>query len=118
MSCIDQTAHRDVARFQACLTLASRLSQPCIGRAARVSVQGMFWDNRAETILRFHRFSQRTEHRYWMIDPHAKLVEALDHAQEYLDLAIKAQDRGEREFYERICDYMRIAQEFEALIDE
>jgi chaperonin cofactor prefoldin len=47
-----------------------------------------------------------------MIDPHAKLVEALDHAQEYLDLAIKAQDRGEREFYERICElYMRIAQE-------
>jgi hypothetical protein len=30
-----------------------------------------------------------------MIDPHAKLVEALEHAQEYLDLAIKAQDRGE-----------------------
>jgi hypothetical protein len=44
---------------------------------------------------------------------------ALDHAQEYLDLALKAQDRGEREFYERICElYMRIAQEFEALIDE
>jgi chaperonin cofactor prefoldin len=54
-----------------------------------------------------------------MIDIRAKLVDALDHAQEYLDLAIKAQDRGEREFYERICElYMRIAQEFEALIDE
>jgi hypothetical protein len=54
-----------------------------------------------------------------MIDTRAKLVETLDHAQEYLDLALKAQDRGEREFCERICElYMRIAQEFEALIDE
>jgi hypothetical protein len=59
------------------------------------------------------------EHRCWMIDTRAKLVEALGHAQEYLDLALKAQDRGEREFYERICElYMTIAQEFEALIDE
>jgi chaperonin cofactor prefoldin len=57
------------------------------------------------------------EHRCWMIDTRAKLVEALRHAQEYLDLALKTQDRGEREFYERICElYMRIAQEFEALI--
>jgi hypothetical protein len=53
-----------------------------------------------------------------MIDPHTKLAEVLDRAQEYLDLAIKARDRGEREFYERILKlYIRIAEEFEALID-
>jgi hypothetical protein len=33
-----------------------------------------------------------------MIDPKAKLVEVLDNAQEFLDLAIKSRDRGEREF--------------------
>ena len=54
-----------------------------------------------------------------MIDPHAQMAEALDRAQEYLDLAIKARDRGEREFYERILKlYFRIAEECEAWIDE
>jgi hypothetical protein len=32
-----------------------------------------------------------------MIDPKPKLIAALGNAQEYLDLAISAQDRGERE---------------------
>jgi hypothetical protein len=52
-------------------------------------------------------------------DPHAKLAEVLHAAQEYLDLAVNARDRGEREFYGRILElYIRIAREFEALIDE
>ena len=54
-----------------------------------------------------------------MIDPHAQMAEALDRAQKYLDLAIKARDRGEREFYERILKlYIRMAEECEAWIDE
>jgi hypothetical protein len=64
-------------------------------------------------------FLIKAEHSYWMIDPHTKLAEVLDRAQEYLDLAIKARDRGEREFYERILKlYFRIAEECEAWIDE
>jgi hypothetical protein len=54
-----------------------------------------------------------------MMDTRAKLVEAFGHVQEYLDLALKAQDCGEREFHERICEpYMRIAREFGAPIHE
>ena len=37
-----------------------------------------------------------------MIDPKAKLIDILGNAQEYLDLATKSTDRGERELYERI----------------
>jgi hypothetical protein len=47
-----------------------------------------------------------------------KLVAALSSAQEYLELATTAEDRGERERYERIAElYLKIAQELEALID-
>jgi len=50
-----------------------------------------------------------------MIDPKPKLIAAFGNAQEYLDLAISAQDRGEREFDERIAElYLKIAQELEA----
>jgi hypothetical protein len=53
-----------------------------------------------------------------MIDPHAKLAEVLHAAQEYLDLAVNARDRSEREFYGRILElYIRIAREFEAVLD-
>jgi hypothetical protein len=45
-----------------------------------------------------------------MIDPKAKLVDVLGNAQEYLDLATKSTDRGERELYERIVAlYLKIA---------
>jgi hypothetical protein len=51
-----------------------------------------------------------------MIDPKPKLITALGNAQEYLDLAIGAQDRGERELYQRIAElYLKIAQELEAM---
>jgi hypothetical protein len=54
-----------------------------------------------------------------MIDPHAKLAEVLHTAQEYLDLAVDARDRSQREFYGRVLElYLRIAREFEALIDQ
>ncbi len=39
-----------------------------------------------------------------MIDPRPKLIAALGNVQEYLDLAIRAEDRAEREFYERIAE--------------
>jgi hypothetical protein len=39
-----------------------------------------------------------------MIDPKPKLIAALGYAQEYLDLAVSAQDCGERESYERIAE--------------
>jgi hypothetical protein len=53
-----------------------------------------------------------------MIDPQAKLAEVLHAAQEYLDLAVNARDRGEREFYARVLElYLGIAREFEALLD-
>jgi hypothetical protein len=53
-----------------------------------------------------------------MIDPRAKLLAVLDHAEEYRGLAIRAKDRGEREIYERIVElYVEIAEELEALID-
>ncbi len=53
-----------------------------------------------------------------MIDPNAKLLAALDQAEDYRGLATRAKDRGERECYERIVElYVRIAEELEALID-
>ena len=53
-----------------------------------------------------------------MIDPEAKLLAVLDHAETYRGLAIRAKDRGERESYERIVElYVEIAEELEALID-
>ena len=59
----------------------------------------------------------RKEHRKVVFDPRTKLVEVLDSAQEYLDLAVKSKDRGEREFFERIVElYVKIADELEALI--
>jgi len=52
-----------------------------------------------------------------VFEPRTKLVEVLDSAQEYLDLAIKSKDRGEREFFERIVElHVKIAEELEALI--
>jgi hypothetical protein len=54
-----------------------------------------------------------------MIDPKPKLIAALGNAQEYLDLATSARDRGEREFYKRIAElYLKIAQELEAMMGE
>ena len=48
-----------------------------------------------------------------------KLVAALSSAQEYIELATMAEDSGERERYERIAElYLKVAQEFEALIDK
>jgi hypothetical protein len=53
-----------------------------------------------------------------MIDPRAKLLAVLDHAEEYRGLVIRARDRGEREIYERVVElYVEIAEELEALID-
>jgi hypothetical protein len=53
-----------------------------------------------------------------MIDPKPRLIAALGNAQEYIDLATSAKDRGEREFYERIAElYIRIAQELEVLVE-
>jgi hypothetical protein len=53
-----------------------------------------------------------------MIDPKPNLIAALSKAQEYVDLAVSAKDRGERMFYERIAAlYLKIAQELEAMMD-
>jgi hypothetical protein len=53
-----------------------------------------------------------------MIDPKPKLIAVLGNAQEYIDLATSAEDRGEREFYERIAElYIKIARELEALVE-
>jgi hypothetical protein len=53
-----------------------------------------------------------------LIDPSAKLLAVLDHAEEYRGLAIRAKDRGEREIYERVVElYLEIAEQLEALID-
>jgi hypothetical protein len=49
-----------------------------------------------------------------VFDADAKLAVVLEQAQEYLDQAIRAEDRADREFYERIVDlYMKIARELE-----
>jgi hypothetical protein len=53
-----------------------------------------------------------------MIDPRAKLLAVLDHAEEYRGLALRAKDRGERGSYERIVElYVEIAEELEPLMD-
>jgi hypothetical protein len=53
-----------------------------------------------------------------MIDPRAKLLAVLDHAEDFRGLAIRAKDRGERETPERIVElYVEIAEELERLID-
>jgi hypothetical protein len=71
-----------------------------------------------ETITRFRRFQQRTRSIAMMIDPRAKLLAVLDHAEDFRGLAIRAKDRGEREAYERIVElYVEIAEELEWLID-
>jgi hypothetical protein len=47
-----------------------------------------------------------------------KLVEVLGCAQEYLDRAVHAKDREEREFYKRNVElYLSIAREFEGMSD-
>ena len=52
------------------------------------------------------------------IDPSAKLLAVLDHAEEYRGLAIRAKDRREREIFERVVElYVEIAEQLEALID-
>jgi hypothetical protein len=53
-----------------------------------------------------------------MNDHKVQLLAALDRAEEYRVLAIRSQDRGERECYERIIEhYVKIAEELEVLID-
>jgi hypothetical protein len=53
-----------------------------------------------------------------MIDHRAKLIAALDTAEEYRGLAMRAKDRGERKTYERIVElYVEIAEQLEALMD-
>ena len=52
-----------------------------------------------------------------MINHEARLRAALDHAEDYRGLAIRARDRGEREVYERIVElYVMIAEELEKLL--
>ncbi len=51
-------------------------------------------------------------------DPEAKLADVLRQAQQYLDLAVRAEDRDEREVYKRIVElYLRIANELESVSD-
>jgi hypothetical protein len=70
-----------------------------------------------ETIARFRRFTDSTV-LAMMIDPRAKLLAVLDHAEEYRGLALRAKDRGERVSYEHIVElYVEIAEELEALMD-
>jgi hypothetical protein len=53
------------------------------------------------------------------IDAKAKLMAALDNAEEYRVLAIRSRDRGAREVFERIVElYVKIAEELEALVDD
>jgi hypothetical protein len=48
----------------------------------------------------------------------ANCIAALDHAERYRVLVMKAEDRGEREAFERIVElYVKIAEELEALMD-
>jgi hypothetical protein len=52
-----------------------------------------------------------------MIDHRTKLRAALDQAEQYRSLAIRARDRGEREVYERIVElYVMVAEELEKLV--
>ncbi len=53
-----------------------------------------------------------------LIDPEAKLADVLRQAQQYLDLAVRAEDRDEREVYKHIVElYLRIANELESVSD-
>ena len=52
------------------------------------------------------------------IDPKAKLIDALNQAETCLGLAIKAEDRGERDCYEQMAElYLKIAEHLEAMIE-
>jgi hypothetical protein len=52
-----------------------------------------------------------------MLNHETKLRAALDHAEDYRRLAIRARDLGEREVYERIVElYVMIAEELEKLL--
>ena len=52
-----------------------------------------------------------------MINPDAKLADVLSQTQEYLDLAVQAKNRREREFYKRIVVlHLLIARELEAML--
>jgi hypothetical protein len=71
-----------------------------------------------ETIMRLRHFDWQTRSVAMMIDPGAKLLAVLDHAEKYRGLAMRAKDRGEREAYERIVElYVEIAEELERPID-
>lgn len=53
-----------------------------------------------------------------LIDPKAKLMDTLNQVETYIGLAIKAEDRGERECYEQMAElYLKIAEHLEALIE-
>ena len=53
-----------------------------------------------------------------LVDPRAKLIDALNQAETYLGLAIRVEDRGERECYEHMAElYLKIAEHLEALIE-
>jgi len=67
--------------------------------------------------------SRRTREReppfVMLTDPEAKLLAALDRAEDYRGLAIRCQDRREREVYERIVElYVEIAEQLERLLDK
>jgi hypothetical protein len=48
-----------------------------------------------------------------------KLAEVLGHAQEYLDRAVRANGKDEREFYKRIVElYLSIAHELEGMSEK
>ena len=47
-----------------------------------------------------------------------RLAEVLGHAQEYLDCAVRAKEKDEREFYKQIVElYLSIAHELEGMSD-
>jgi hypothetical protein len=53
-----------------------------------------------------------------MTDHVVTLADVLCRSQEYLDLACRTSDRGERELYERIVElYLKIAGELEIISD-
>jgi hypothetical protein len=53
-----------------------------------------------------------------MTDHVVTLADVLCRSQEYLDLACRTTDRGERQLYERIVDlYLKIAGELEIICD-
>ena len=53
-----------------------------------------------------------------IIDLKARCIAVLDRAEEYRVLAIKTEDRGAREAFERIVElHVKIAEELEALLE-